>query len=78
MSDLGTLGGRNSQGSGVNGRGQIVGNAETQTFDSRAFLWDPSSKRMTDLGTLGGNNSRALAINDRGQVVGEPETASRR
>ena len=74
-SDLGTLGGDYSAAYGINGRGQIVGKADTAYFGStHAFLWQ--SGRMTDLGTLGGANSLALRVNNAGQVVGYSETGS--
>jgi probable HAF family extracellular repeat protein len=68
MTDLGTLGGDNSQGLGVNDRGQVVGFSATAEGQSHAFLWEKGV--MTDLGTVGERNSGALDINERGQVVG--------
>jgi probable HAF family extracellular repeat protein len=68
MTDLGTLGGDNSQGLGVNDRGQVVGFSVTAEGQSHAFLWEKGV--MTDLGTVGERNSGALDINERGQIVG--------
>jgi probable HAF family extracellular repeat protein len=62
MDDLGTLGGTNSQGLGINLSGQVVGLADTKTGSS-SFLWN--GKTMTDLGPMG-----AYAINDSSQIVG--------
>jgi len=68
MSELGTLGGLNSEAWGVSNTGQVVGASETAGGRWHAFLW--SDGVMTDLGTLGDQESYALAINDVGQVVG--------
>jgi probable HAF family extracellular repeat protein len=73
MTDLGTLGGAQSQANGINDHGKVVGMAMTASGDSHAFLY--SHGRMTDLGTLGGADSGALAINDRGEVVGSSLTS---
>ncbi len=78
MEDLGTLGGTNSWGRGINNAGQIVGEASTADGDTHAFLWQ--SGVMIDLGTLGGENSSASGINDDGDIVGwaEDENGERR
>jgi len=68
--DLGTLGGTNSQASGVNCDGQVVGGSGTaDDATTEAFVWDPEDG-MQDLGTLGGSVAQATAINCSGQVVG--------
>jgi probable HAF family extracellular repeat protein len=70
MRDLGTLGGRDSNATGINRAGQVVGYAEFNpaSLTSRAFLY--SNGVMRDLGTLGGSVSIANGINDAGQIVG--------
>jgi probable HAF family extracellular repeat protein len=76
MYNLGTLGGTNSYGYGINAAGQVTGASDT-TGDSatHAFLWKPTtpngtSGTMHDLGSLGGTDSNGSAINAGGQVAG--------
>jgi probable HAF family extracellular repeat protein len=67
--DLGTLGGRESWGTGINNWGQVVGVSETENGESRGFLW--MGKKMKALESLDDDiTSGAWSINDRGQVVG--------
>lgn len=73
MTDLGTLGGRDSVAYGINNAGQAVGTSNIAGHDTditydHAFLYQ--NGRMTDLGTLGDDSSYALGINNSGQVVG--------
>jgi len=66
---LDTLGGRGVYPTGVNDKGQVVGESRTKTRALHAFVWENGT--MTDLGTLpGGRYSHALAINNHGQIVG--------
>jgi probable HAF family extracellular repeat protein len=90
MTDLGTLGGLNSQEQWpVNDdRGLIAGVAETSGTDPLGedfchfgtgliclgFLWQNGV--MTPLPTLGGNNGQALGVNNYGQVVGYAENST--
>ena len=74
VNDLGTLGGPQSEGRGINNLGQITGRADT-TVNSHAFIY--SSGKMVDLGTLAlGSLSVGNAINDNGQVTGVSDTLS--
>jgi probable HAF family extracellular repeat protein len=74
ITDLGHLGGGRSWGYAINDFGQVVGEAETASGDSHAFLWSETTG-MIDLGTLGGSDSWAWDINSYGQVVGESRTS---
>src|SRR5439155_19284580 len=70
MTDLGTLGGTNSRGYGINSNGQVVGRSDTRTGDAyHAYLY--SGGTMSDLDTRPGTNySVAIEINDSGQIAG--------
>ena len=77
ITDLGTVGGKNSHPEAMNDKGQVVGVSDyiTEFAHDHAFFWD-KVKGMVDLGTFGGTESRAFAINNNGQVVGSAETTS--
>ncbi len=71
--DLRLPGGTQSRIAAMNRRGQIVGQADTDTRGGRvlhAFLY--SSGKIADLGTFGNpeREVQANAINDRGEIVG--------
>jgi probable HAF family extracellular repeat protein len=73
--DLGTLGGADSDATAVNNSGRVVGNAWTSTdAHERAFLSDGAG--LVDLGDLGGGDAQANAVNDSGVVVGSSSTSS--
>jgi probable HAF family extracellular repeat protein len=79
MQDIGTLGGQNSTGYGINDAGQVTGTAENGVLidpDSHAFLF--SAGKLADLGTLGHTrgNSTGYAINAAGDVAGGSDIAS--
>jgi len=81
MTPLSTFGGNQGFATGINGRGQVVGWAETtihdptcntpQVLQFRASLWDTQLGTMTELPPLHGDStSAATAINEMGQAVG--------
>jgi probable HAF family extracellular repeat protein len=67
VTNLGTLGGPDSQGKGINNSGQVTGFANTATSND-VFLY--SGGVMTDLGGLGSCCATGLAINASGQIAG--------
>jgi probable HAF family extracellular repeat protein len=74
MIDLGSLGGYASTAFGINGKGQIVGDAVDAHHVIHAFLRQPDGT-MIDLNAavdpaLGWTLSNARAINDAGQIAG--------
>lgn len=72
--DLGTLGGAQSAGLGINDAGQVTGVSDTSSGATHAFVTN-SSGQMVDLGTLGGSYSVGTAINGSGQVAGYSGTS---
>ncbi|HEX9060526.1 MAG TPA: dockerin type I domain-containing protein [Clostridia bacterium] len=69
--DLGALYGDYSVATGINNKGQVIGQTGTSTSDGVAHAFIFENGKMTDLGVLGGNRSEAKGINDNGQVIGE-------
>jgi probable HAF family extracellular repeat protein len=81
MTALPTLGGPNGYAAAVNGRGQVVGWAETADFDPtctgnqrfgfKAVLWEPQQRVARVLRPLGTDAaSAATDVNERGDAVG--------
>jgi probable HAF family extracellular repeat protein len=76
LTDLGTLGGRDSYAADINDYGEIVGSSQLPDGSTHAVLW--RAGHLTDLGTLGGGDSVAMGINNAGLVVGRAvDTAGR-
>lgn len=73
LTPLGTLsGGSNSRAYGINGAGQVTGEADTSGGFNRAFYWAGPGHPLADVGTLpGGSASQGRAINASGQVAGQ-------
>jgi probable HAF family extracellular repeat protein len=77
IADLGTLGGWQSEPTGLNRHGVVVGWSETQPGrlgERRAFIW--ADDEMNDLGALAAASGEFVpaAINDDGLVVGSCRT----
>jgi probable HAF family extracellular repeat protein len=70
VTDIGSLGGIDAYGRGINDAGQVVGWSRTAEGNTHAFITGPKGEGMTDIGTLGGSDSWAYGINATGQVVG--------
>lgn len=67
LTDLGSLGGRETQGRDINDAGQVVGWSQTAAGQYHAFLWENGT--MTDLAPVVGEFSAAVAINNQGQIL---------
>ncbi len=69
LTDLGTLGGRDSSANAVNDHGDIAGSSQLPDGSTHAVLWH--NGHIQDLGILpGGGDSIASDINNHGVVVG--------
>ncbi|MDQ3800046.1 MAG: DUF3466 family protein, partial [Acidobacteriota bacterium] len=76
VTNLGTLGGTESEARAINDSGQIVGYTFNSAQQKRAFLY--TNGAMQDLGTFGGAESVAYDINNAGQIVGWAKNAAGR
>jgi probable HAF family extracellular repeat protein len=76
VTDLGTLGGTNSQATAVSGT-IVVGYSDTASGQTHAFAYNlgATTPAMRDLGTLGGTSSQATAVSGT-IVVGYSTTAT--
>jgi probable HAF family extracellular repeat protein len=74
--DLGTLGGQNSDAYAINASGQVVGYADTASGGWHPFVY--SNGHMTDLGSFDSAwpNGVAEGINTAGQIVGYMASAT--
>lgn len=68
MIELGSLGGQESEGNGVNSSGLVVGSAVSSDENRYAVQFDGPT--AVSLGTIGGSRSRASGVNDDGLIVG--------
>ena len=71
LTDLGTLGGDNSEANWINDSGLVVGRADVPgSLTHHGFLWRQGV--MTDLGVIDGDAcSTAYAVNSSGVIVGD-------
>jgi len=67
--DIGTLGGAQTEPTGMNERGEVVGWSHTSTGMRHAFLWS-ESRGMVDLGGSLALQTRASAVSPAGIVAG--------
>jgi probable HAF family extracellular repeat protein len=74
VTDLGTLGGKNSYATDINANGLVVGDSLLADGSQHAFIYHDGA--MHDLGTLGGTNSEATGINSSGYIVGWSDMAN--
>ncbi len=74
LTDLGSLGGKFTQGQDINSKGQVVGWGETPVGRYHAFIWE--NGRMTSLARTIDEHSSAVAVNDHGQVLIRAATAT--
>ena len=69
LTDLGTLGGSESQSQAINDRGTVVGFAQT-AGDAAIHPFAYERGVMRDLGTLGRQQGKAVDVNNHGAIVG--------
>lgn len=67
LTDLGSLGGPNTQGQDINDAGQVVGWSQTAAGQYHAFRWENGA--MVDLSAVAGEFSSAVAINEKGEIL---------
>src|SRR5688572_2903285 len=70
LTDLGSLGGGDTQAFDLNDSAQVVGYSRTSSLQSRAFLWDGG--QMSNLGVVNADDfqSAATDVNGLGHAVG--------
>jgi probable HAF family extracellular repeat protein len=81
MTDIGSLGGPDTDLATMNARGQIAGDSFTNSTPNAAtgvptidpYLWQ--NGRLQDLGSLGGTLATVNWLSDRGEVVGQSDLA---
>ncbi len=72
MTNLGTLGGKESQARALNASGKVVGNSRIASGLQHPFYYGGSGP-LVDLGTFGGDAGYARSINSSGLVVGQTQ-----
>ena len=67
LTDIGTLGGTNSEGTSINNRGEIAGISTVADGATHLFLY--TQGHMRDLGTAAGQTFASAVLNDRGEIL---------
>jgi len=81
MVPLGDFGGGESQPTGLNNQGQVVGLASTKRGDSQPFLWENGTLRNLNDISASESNWDLMAVegvNDAGQIVGTGHVGGRK
>jgi probable HAF family extracellular repeat protein len=74
FTDLGTLGGSQSEALAINAQGDVVGESITASGKTQAFLWLSSTRQMIDLG-IASDTTTARAINAADEAVGDASSS---
>ena len=74
MTDIGTLGGKNSAAYSINSNGQVAGASALTTSSSRTYAFLYSNGHMANLGSFGGWYCEGISVSNAGQVAGYGST----
>jgi probable HAF family extracellular repeat protein len=72
MTDLGTLGGKDTEATAISNRGQVVGSSTDSRGRQHGFVWRNGVMiRLPSPPGYRGARTRALGINDHNQIIGD-------